>query len=162
MTLAFTCETRVDAPPERGWAALTDWDHAPRWMAGIDDARASGPTRPGMQVRFTARGRERRAEVVPADPATTLVLRSVQGGVTADYAYVLVADGGATRVALEADCRTRGPWTLVAPVLRRVLARTDGGQFDDLRTWGGRRRLTRGCATGRRWTNGGHRGPVRG
>ncbi len=133
MATAFHATTTIAADPEQVWATLVDWEQAPTWMPGVDDARATGPTSPGARVEFTTRGRQRTSEVVAAD-GRVLHLRSTRGGVTADYVYTVRARHDRTTVVdLVADCRTRGAWTLAAPLLRRLLARTDGDQLAALR-----------------------------
>jgi hypothetical protein len=113
------------------WAALTDWDDAAGWLK-VDRIVAEGPTAMGTRLVFTARGRDRSSEITELDPGRSITLRSVQGGVTADYRYTVEPDGDATRLTLVADVATRGPWRLLAPVIRTAIRRTDAGQLDAL------------------------------
>ena len=129
MAQAFVTETTVAAPADRVWATLTDWERAPEWMAGIDTLTTAGPTVPGTEIVFEARGRRRPARIVEVDDGRSLVVRSTQGPVTADYRYEVVAeDDQRSRLRLVADCEVRGPLAVLAPLLRRSLRRTDGGQ----------------------------------
>ena len=125
--MGFTSTELVDAPPERVWQVLTDWERSPDWMPGIDSMRqeGSGPPGTGTVVVFQARGAERSSEVTAWDPPRRLALRSVQGGVTADYVYSLEPEGSGTRLTLEADCRTRGAWRLIGPLISWLMARAD-------------------------------------
>jgi uncharacterized protein YndB with AHSA1/START domain len=128
---AFVATRTVDAPVDRVWERLTDWDRAAGWL-GVDSVHSDGPTAVGTVVRFATRGRDRRSEVAALDPGRSVTLRSRQGGVTADYTYPVEAAVPGTRVTLVADVRTRGAWTLAAPAIRAAIRRTDAGQLDAL------------------------------
>jgi uncharacterized protein YndB with AHSA1/START domain len=128
---AFRVSRTVDRPADQVWRQLTDWNSAAGWL-GVDSVSAEGPTAVGSRLRFTARGRERRSEVVALDRGRSVTLRSQQGGVTADYTYTVEPDGAASRVTLVADVRTRGAWAVTAPVIRAAIRRTDAGQLDAL------------------------------
>jgi carbon monoxide dehydrogenase subunit G len=130
MTTAFTASATVDRPVGEVWQRLVDWDTADQWMSGVDAVSAPGPLAAGSTVVFTARGKERAATVVALDPGRSITLRSVQGGVSADYTYECVADGRGTRVGLVADCTMTGPVRLLGPVIRYAIRRADGGQLD--------------------------------
>jgi carbon monoxide dehydrogenase subunit G len=130
MTEIFTAETTIARPVEAVWARLTDWDHAPQWMAGVDALHADGPTATGTTLTFTARGRQRTSRIAALDTGRSITLRSIQGGVTADYAYACVRHGDGTRVSLVADCRMSGPVRLLGPVIRSAIRRADSGQLE--------------------------------
>lgn len=129
MTTAFRAETTIGHPTGAVWERLVDWDTADRWMPGVDAVRAQGPVAAGSTVVFTARGKERRATVAALEPGLSITLRSVQGGVTADYTYRCVAHGQGTRLGLVADCSMTGPVRLLGPVIRFAIRRADGGQL---------------------------------
>lgn len=129
MTTAFTASTTVAHPVGTVWERLVDWDTAHLWMPGVAQVRAEGPVAAGSTVVFTARGKERLATIAALEPGRSITLRSVQGGVTADYTYDCVADGRATRVGLVADCSMTGPVRLLGPVIRYAIRRADGGQL---------------------------------
>ena len=112
------------------WERLVDWDTADRWMPGVDAVRAAGPLAAGSTLVFTARGKERLATVAALEPGRSITLRSVQGGVTADYRYECAAGGGGTRVGLVADCTMTGPVKLLGPLIRYAIRRADAGQLD--------------------------------
>lgn len=131
MTTAIDTTTTVAAPPDAVWAALTDWSLAPRWMPGV--TAMSGPVSPGAVVTFTVRGKERTAVVETLDAPRTLALLSHSGPVTAVYTYRLAAAGGGTTLRLLADVEVRGPLKVLAPVIRRSIAKEDGVQPERLR-----------------------------
>lgn len=135
MRRAFEQTVTIKAPADRVWHALVDWEHAPRWMRGVDAMSADGPTAAGTHVTFSARGRVRRGEILVVEDGRRVALRSTQGPVTADYTYEVEQDevDQRTRVSLTAGCEVRGPLGLLAPVLRRLMAHTDADQLDQLR-----------------------------
>jgi carbon monoxide dehydrogenase subunit G len=130
MTEVFTAETTIDHPVDAVWARLIDWDSAARWMSGVDALRAHGPTAAGTTLVFTTRGKERTGQITALDPGRSITLRSLQGGVTADYVYACARHGEGTRVSLVADCRMTGPVRLLGPVIRSAIRRADSGQLD--------------------------------
>lgn len=130
MTVAFTSTTTISQPVGRVWDRLVDWGSAAQWMPGVEDLRAEGPLAAGTTLIFTARGKERRGTIAAVEPGRSLTLRSVQGGVTADYAYECVEQDGGTRVSLVADCTMTGPVRLLGPLIRYAVRRADGGQLD--------------------------------
>ena len=138
MKTAFTDEQAIDVAPDVVWSRLTDWAQAARWMPGVASMRADGPLAPATELRFVARGKERTSTITAVEPGRSLTLRSVVGGVTADYTYTVRpgAAGGTTTVAgLEAIVGTRGIMTLLAPVIRGAIAREDGVQLTNLKAW---------------------------
>ena len=93
--------------------------------------RLAARLRLGTKLVFHARGAERSSTIVHCDAGTSIVLRSVQGEVTADYRYeVHDIDGRSTRVTLVADCHVTGLWLrIVSPLLRIAIRFTDGKQL---------------------------------
>lgn len=137
MKTAFTDEQAIDVAPDVAWSRLTDWTQATRWMPGVESMRADGPVSTGTELRFVARGKERTSTITAVEPGRSLTLRSAVGGVTADYTYTVRpgATEGGTVVRLEALVGTRGIMTLLAPVIRRAIAREDGVQLAHLKAW---------------------------
>ena len=131
MTRTLSVEEEIQRPAAEVWAGLTDWGNASKWMPGIEGMAADGETATGTKLKFRARGGERSSEIVHCDAGRSIVLRSVQGGVTADYRYeVHDIDGGSTRVTLVADCHITGLWwRIVSPLLRIAIRSTDGKQL---------------------------------
>jgi carbon monoxide dehydrogenase subunit G len=130
MTEVFTAETIIDRPVDAVWARLIDWDNAARWMPGVDALRADGPTATGTTLVFTARGKQRTSQIAALDPGRSITLRSVQGGVVADYVYACARHGEGTNVSLVAGCRMTGPVRLLGPVIRAAIRRADSGQLN--------------------------------
>ena len=137
MRPAFTDEQSIDAAPDAVWTALTDWSGAPHWMPGVESMGADGPLAVGTELSFVARGKERTSTVVALEPRRAITLRSVVGGVTADYTYAVRPgdEPGGSVVSLEAGVATRGVMTLLAPVIRGAIAREDGVQLTRLKAW---------------------------
>ena len=130
-TSAIDTTTTIAAPPDAVWAALTDWSLASRWMPGV--TAMSGPVSPGAVVTFTVRGKDRTAVVDALVAPRTLALLSRSGPVTALYTYTLSGSGPGTDLHLLADVTVRGPLALLAPAIRRAVAREDGVQPENLR-----------------------------
>ena len=130
MTEVFTADTTIDRPVDVVWARLIDWDFAARWMPGVEALRAQGPTEIGTTLAFTTRGKERAGQIAALDPGRSITLRSVQGGVTADYVYRCMPNGDGTRVSLVADCRMTGPVRLLSLMIRSAIRRADSGQLN--------------------------------
>ena len=131
MTRTLAVEEEIPRPAAEVWEALTDWENAHRWMPGIEGMAADGETAAGTTLIFRARGAERSSAIVHCDAGKSIVLRSVQGGVTADYRYeVQDIDGRSTRVTLVGDCQVSGLWwRIVSPLLRIAIRLTDGKQL---------------------------------
>jgi carbon monoxide dehydrogenase subunit G len=130
MTEVFYADTTIDRSVDAVWARLVDWDVAARWMSGVDALHAHGPTATGTTLVFTPRGKERTGQVAALDPGRSITLRSIQGGVTADYVYACTRYGERTRVSLVANCRMTGPVRLLGPLIRSAIRRADSGQLD--------------------------------
>ncbi len=135
MSRCFAVEATIDKPAAEVWDALTDWSNAHRWMSGIEAMKADGATAPGTTLTFYARGKEREAEIARCKPGRQLVLRSVQGSVSADYEYEIHPLSKTTsKVTLVADCQTRGVLTkALSPLLRLAVRLTDGKQLQALK-----------------------------
>ena len=135
MGRTFAVEETIDRPAGEVWEALTDWSNAHRWMPGVDRMEAQGETAEGTEIRFQARNAERASVIAHCETGRSIVLRSVQGGVTADYTYELHPAGeSATRVTLVAECRFRGLlFLLMSPLIRRAIRSADGVQLERLK-----------------------------
>ena len=92
---------------------------------------AEGDTAEGTQLTFRARGADRSSTIAQCDAGRSIVLRSVQGGVTADYAYEVHEHGeDSARVTLVANCQITGLlWRLLLPLLRVAVRMSDGKQL---------------------------------
>ena len=131
MTRTLSVEEEIQRPAAEVWEALTDWKNAHRWMPGTEGMTAEGETAAGTKLTFRARGGDRSSEIVHCDAGKSIVLRSVQGGVSADYRYELHDLGGrSTRVTLVADCQVTGLLLrIVSPLLRIAIRMSDGKQL---------------------------------
>lgn len=134
MTQAFAVKTTIGRPAAEVWATLVDWPRVGRWMPGVESMVAKGPNEVGTELVFRARGKDRPSSIAAIEPGRAITLRSVQGGVTADYRYrVEPVSETVTDVHLDADCSTAGIWSAVGPLLRLMMKRTDSSQLEDLK-----------------------------
>ncbi len=134
MSVAFASQTTIARPAEAVWDALVDWDNAQHWMGDVEWLRAEGATEVGTRLTFRARGKERPSTIAEVVPGRSILLRSQQGAVTADYHYrVEPIDETTTSVELTAACATGGAWRIVGPLLRAAMRRADRGQLDSFR-----------------------------
>ena len=131
MAQTFAVDEVIQRLAPQVWEALTDWTNAHRWMPGIEGITAEGETAEGTKLTFRARGADRTSTIVQCDVGRLIVLRSVQGGVTADYTYEVHEQGeGSARVTLVANCQITGLWcSLVSPLLRIAIRFSDGKQL---------------------------------
>ncbi len=131
MTRTLSVEEEIQRPAAEVWEGLTDWDNASRWMPGVESMAADGETTTGTKLTFRARGGERSSAIIHCDAGKSIILRSVQGGVTADYRYeVHDINGRSTLVTLVADCHVKGLWLrIISPLLRIAIRSTDGKQL---------------------------------
>lgn len=130
MKTVFTSERQITTSRAEVWRLLTDWSAAPAWL-GVSDPRLDGPLVRGARLTFEARGKEQSSTVEQVDPPQLLVLRSVQGAVTADYTYRLrEIESQGTEVSLQVEVDVHGAMRLLAPVIRSAIRRADGGQLD--------------------------------
>ena len=131
MAQTFAVDEVIQRPAPQVWEALTDWTNAHRGMPGIEGITAEGETAEGTKLTFRARGADRTSTIVQCDVGRLIVLRSVQGGVTADYTYEVHEQGeGSARVTLVANCQITGLWwSLVSPLLRIAIRFSDGKQL---------------------------------
>ena len=79
---------------------------------------------------FTTRDKQRTGQIAAVDPGRSITLRSIQGGVTADYVYTCAPLGDGTRMRLVAMCSITGPLRVLGPLIRYAIRRADGGQLD--------------------------------
>ena len=134
MSVAFTARTTIARPANQVWEALVDWDSAQNWMRDVEWLRADGATEVGTRLTFRSRGKDRPSTIAGVEPGQSILLRSQQGGVTADYHYnVEAVDEATTNVELTAECATTGAWRIVGPLLRAAMRRADRGQLDNFK-----------------------------
>ena len=135
MANGFSVSETIDRPVETVWAQLTDFDRADPWMTSVDNLAKTtdGSIAAGTRLTFRSRGQERETVVTAWEPGRRLELTSTQGGVTANYDYVLEPTDDGTRITLDARCRATGPWRLIHPLIVFAMKRSDGDQLAKLR-----------------------------
>jgi len=84
-------------------------------------------------VTFSYQGTPASAFIDVADRPNRLVIRRVNGPVSATFDYRLEPDGAATVIRLRADLKAEQALSVVGPLLRRALARTDSNQLELLK-----------------------------
>ena len=131
MTIAFTATQTIPAAPDTVWSTLTDWTRAPEWL-GVERMRGESTPRAGSELTFVARGAERTSTITELEPGRRITMTSTQGPVTAHYRYSIAPDGAGSRVTLESDVLVTGPLKLMAPMIRRSIAKEDGTQLERL------------------------------
>ena len=135
MPRTFTVQETIQRPPNEVWTFLTDWENAHKWMPGVEGIESAGDTATGTVLTFRARGKTRTSTIVQCEIGGSIVLRSEQGGVVADYSYLLHDLGdGSTRVTLVADCQFSGLWwNVMSPLIRLAVRMSDAKQLRLLR-----------------------------
>ena len=103
-------------------------------MPGIESIRADGPNEVGTALTFRTRGKDQAAKIATVDPGTSITLRSVQSGFTADYLYEVRSSEVGSEVSLTADCTSSGVRSVFGPLLRWVIKRSDSSQISNLKT----------------------------
>ena len=140
MAKGFEVETVIAAPPDKVWAAMTDFAQAPRWMPGLHEVAPKDDQPLGAGKVFTVtmstkgRGKQRNLTLSDWRPSDRFALSSQEGGVTATYTYFLAPSGDGTRVKLNGACEAKGPfWRLLHPLIVKMMAKHDGVQVELLK-----------------------------
>lgn len=84
-------------------------------------------------LTFSYQGTPSSATIDVVDEPSRLVIRRVNGPVTATFAYRLEPGANSTTVNLRAKLAAGQALRVVAPLLRRALAHTDRSQLDLLK-----------------------------
>jgi len=134
--MILVAEDTVEAGPDLVWRHLTTPELMTAWMPGIESMRTrdGGPLRLGSELIFRARGADRVSDVIEYFQGERLALRSSQGPFTATYVYEIARDGAVTRIRLRAECSAKGAAKFVAPFIRAMIRRVDGGQLKALKS----------------------------
>jgi uncharacterized protein YndB with AHSA1/START domain len=130
---AFETTIVIDRSIEDLWGLMTDWSQAAGWWPRATDVDGPSPVEAGGIVTFTYQGNPASAFIDVADEPSRLVIRRVNGPVSATFDYHLEPDGDSTVVHLRAVLMAEQALRAVAPLLRRALVRTDGSQLDLLK-----------------------------
>jgi len=129
-------EETIAKPLALVWHGLTSPEVMPEWM-GVDEIHyeggGNGPTLGGI-LQFRARGKDRPSTIRELEEHRRVAFESVQGGVTALYAYELeqLAEDR-TKVRLKATCQTRGMMRMLGPLLGFAMRKSDAGQLASLK-----------------------------
>ena len=130
--MSFRVDESIDCGSDLVWAVATDWSKAAYWLGvqGLRPIDRDEPVGEGTKLYFTARGNSHATTVTRWEPCRALTLESIQGGVTAVYAYTFTELDGVTQVQLEASCSARGWfWKLLLPLIAFFMKRSDSGQL---------------------------------
>lgn len=120
----------ISRPIDEVWTLMTDWSQAGEWWPHVLEVEGPHPVRAGDMLTFSYQGTLASATVDVADEPRRLVIRRVNGSVAATFDYRLESGTNATTVSLHASLVAEHALRLVAPLLRRALARTDRAQLD--------------------------------
>jgi uncharacterized protein YndB with AHSA1/START domain len=130
----------VARPPEAVFDEVTDPAKLATWQTSKTAVTplTDGPPRLGSRVRERTRapgGREfeQVVEFTEFDRPRRLRAHVVEGPQPIDGTWSFSPDGDGTRVDFVAEGRLRGPARLLAPVVKRVLARQFAGYHENLR-----------------------------
>ena len=140
MARGFHVTATIDRPQSDVWAFMTDLTNAPAWMKGIERIAplTDNAMRAGARFHTVSnaggRGIARETELAVWEPMSRFALKFEQSGISAVYEYCCTADGGRTKVALDARCTARGiVWRLLHPLIAHMMRRHDGDQLERLR-----------------------------
>lgn len=131
MTIAFSTSKSIPASPDTAWRTLTDWGRADRWL-GVERMHGETLPRVGSELTFVARGSERTSTITELTPGHSITMTSSQGPVTAHYRYGVAPDGDGSTITLEAEVLVKRPLKMMAPMIRKSIAKEDGDRLDRL------------------------------
>jgi uncharacterized protein YndB with AHSA1/START domain len=138
-----TAEQRIDAPPEKVFAACTDLAGQPERISGIDsiEVLTEGPVGEGTRFRETrivfGKQATEEMEIAEFDPPRRFVLTCESFGTAYTTEYRFDPDGDGTRLVLTMHAR---PVTMVAKLMtpmagmmRRTMEKCLRADLEDLR-----------------------------
>ena len=141
MSIQLSTAIEVEQPPSVVWDVVADYDHDPAWRKGVEtmDPSPHGPVAPGTTTREVLRmaGRTYRndGEVIDVEPGRCFSWRTTSGAVARGSRTVEPIGSHICRVRLELEVQPQGAERLMAPMLRRMLARNleaDGRRLAEL------------------------------
>lgn len=134
--LTLTASRTIDVPAEQAWAVVADHARDPGWRRGVLEmtSEPAGPASAGAVTHEVLRvvGRTYRNDGVVERlvPGRRLEWRTTSGAVAHGSREVLPLGPDRCEVTLELHVEPHGVERLLAPVLRRILAK---GLVEDLR-----------------------------
>jgi Polyketide cyclase / dehydrase and lipid transport len=135
----FVTTYQIEAPIDRVWQTLRDFDHYPTWSSGSFHAKqleAGAADGVGAKIRYKVKGRlpftlTFDATVTQADPPQVLALR-VLGDLEGVGRWTLSQHGTVTTAEYTWDVRTNKRWmNLLAPLARPIFERNHDGVMRD-------------------------------
>ena len=123
----------IDRPASAVWEVVADYDADPTWRKGVAtmDPSPTGlvttATTTREVLRFAGRTWHNDGEVVAVDPGRSFAWRSTSGANASGSRTVEPLGPGRSRLRLELTVVPAASERLMAPVLRRMLARTLAG-----------------------------------
>lgn len=130
----------VRAPPEKVFAALTDFAGSKAWLSGVEAASLVTPGPVAVGTKFTQRrvtmGRAANVEgtVLRHEPPRLLVLDVKRDGKPAGVVTWTVTPeaGGAARVGCKVDFQLPGLMKLMTPMIKGTIQKQTAGDIASL------------------------------
>ena len=139
-TFHLTASRDVDADAADVWAVLADYHQDPRWRTGVvamtasTDGTAVAGTTTREELRLAGQTWINDGVIDDVEPGRRLRWHTRQGADANGARSVDPLAPGRCRVTLELEVRPHGAERLLAPVLRRILARNLRRDLDRLAT----------------------------
>jgi uncharacterized protein YndB with AHSA1/START domain len=136
----FTETFVVEAAPEAVFDYMTNPANLRAWQTSKTSVQQLSDGPPGLGTRVRERTKppgvkefEQVVEFTEFQRPGRLHVHVVEGPQPIDGTWTLEADGARTRVVFVAEGELRGPTRLIAPIVRRVMARQFAGYHRNLR-----------------------------
>lgn len=138
---SFTLCEEIDIarPADEVWALVADYARDPEWRTAVVAMvpTPAGLVRPGTTtaeaLRLAGKTWHNDGEVAEVEPGTRFTWRTTEGADAHGSRAVVPLGEGTCRVRLELTVRPHGAERLMAPVLRRMLARNLAADVQALR-----------------------------
>jgi hypothetical protein len=138
-TIELINEIDVDVTPEAAWAVVADYGRDPEWRSGVVTMAPSTPgivtggTTTAEEMHLAGRTLRNGGRVTSVGPGLRFTWATTSGSDADGARSVEAAGDGRARVRLELRVRPHGVERLLAPVLRRIVARTVAADAERLR-----------------------------
>jgi uncharacterized protein YndB with AHSA1/START domain len=130
----------VEAAPEAVFDYMTNPENVRRWQTSKTSVQQLSDGPPGLGTRVRERTKppglkefEQVVEFTEFERPRRLRVHVVEGPRPIDGTWSLQPDGARTRVVFVAEGELRGPTRLMAPIVRRVMARQFAAYHRNLR-----------------------------